>query len=74
MEELGVSPWDMGRKYDEETHYQAMNYLYDKSMDESPWRSYYGKVTYIDNKVGELVKILEETNQRGNTVIIFTSK
>lgn len=36
-------------------------------------RSYYGLVTYIDRKVGELVAALEQTGQRENTVIIFTS-
>jgi choline-sulfatase len=36
-------------------------------------RAYYGLVTYVDRKVGELLAALEETGQRDNTVIIFTS-
>ncbi|MDQ3707695.1 MAG: choline-sulfatase [Chloroflexota bacterium] len=36
-------------------------------------RSYYGLVTYIDRKVGELLTALEQTGQRDNTVVIFTS-
>lgn len=36
-------------------------------------RAYYGLVTYIDRKVGELLAALEQTGQRDNTVIIFTS-
>lgn len=36
-------------------------------------RAYYGLVSYIDQKVGELIKALEDTGLRDNTVIIFTS-
>lgn len=36
-------------------------------------RAYYALVTYIDNKVGELVKVLEDTGLRDNTIIMFTS-
>jgi choline-sulfatase len=36
-------------------------------------RAYYGLVTYVDRNVGELLSTLEETGQRQNTIIIFTS-
>ena len=36
-------------------------------------RAYYGLVTYIDRKVGELVETLERLDLRDNTIIIFTS-
>ena len=36
-------------------------------------RSYYGLVTYIDRKVGELLVALEQTGQRDNTIVVFTS-
>ncbi|MDQ4076953.1 MAG: choline-sulfatase [Chloroflexota bacterium] len=36
-------------------------------------RSYYGLVTYIDRKVGGLLAALEQTGQRDNTIVIFTS-
>ncbi|MDF1513483.1 MAG: choline-sulfatase [Anaerolineae bacterium] len=36
-------------------------------------RAYYGLVTFIDRKVGELMKTLDKTGLRDNTVIIFTS-
>ena len=36
-------------------------------------RSYYGLVSYIDGKVGELVQALERTGLRDNTVIAFVS-
>ncbi len=36
-------------------------------------RSYYGLVTYIDRKVGELLDTLENLELRDNTIVIFTS-
>lgn len=36
-------------------------------------RAYYGLVTYIDRKVGELLAALEQTDQRDETIVIFTS-
>ena len=34
---------------------------------------YYGLITYLDEKIGNLLKTLEETKQLENTVIIYTS-
>lgn len=36
-------------------------------------RAYYGLVTYMDRKVGELLDTLDETGLAENTVVIFTS-
>jgi choline-sulfatase len=36
-------------------------------------RAYYGLVTYIDRKVGELIAALERLGLRENTVVVFTS-
>jgi choline-sulfatase len=36
-------------------------------------RAYFGLVSYVDQKVGELIKTLEEVGVRDNTIIIFTS-
>jgi choline-sulfatase len=36
-------------------------------------RAYYALVSYIDNKVGELQKVLEESGLADDTIIIFTS-
>ena len=36
-------------------------------------RAYYGLVTWIDRKVGELLKSLEDTGLNENTVVLFTS-
>lgn len=34
---------------------------------------YYGLITYLDEKIGNLLQTLEETNQLENTVVIYTS-
>jgi choline-sulfatase len=36
-------------------------------------RSYYGLVTYIDSKVGELLEALEPLELRDKTIVVFTS-
>jgi len=36
-------------------------------------RAYYGLVTYIDRKVGDLLEALERTGQAENTIVVFTS-
>jgi choline-sulfatase len=36
-------------------------------------RAYYGLVTYVDRKLGELVQALEDTGQLEDTVVVFTS-
>lgn len=36
-------------------------------------RAYYALVTYVDNKVGELLASLEKNGFRQNTIIVFTS-
>ena len=36
-------------------------------------RAYYGLVSYIDRKVGDLLAALKQTGQRDDTVVIFTS-
>ena len=34
---------------------------------------YYGLITYLDEKIGNLIRTLEETGQLENTVVIYTS-
>ena len=36
-------------------------------------RSYYGLISFVDRQVGELLRVLEETGLRENTVILFTA-
>ena len=36
-------------------------------------RAYYGAVSYVDDQVGRLLGVLEQTGQRDDTVVVFTS-
>ena len=36
-------------------------------------RCYYGLITYLDEKIGDLLKTLEDTGQLENTIVIYTS-
>lgn len=36
-------------------------------------RAYYGLVTYVDRKLGQLLAALDDSGERGNTVVVFTS-
>ena len=47
--------------------------LFDEESVRRVRRAYYGLVTYIDDKVGELLTTLEETGLAENTVIVFCS-
>jgi choline-sulfatase len=35
--------------------------------------AYYGAMAYVDDRVGELMRILDSTGRRGDTIVIFTS-
>ena len=51
--------------------------LYDSQPDEETVRiarhAYYGSVSYLDDQVGRLMSVLQETGLDENTVIVFTS-
>jgi choline-sulfatase len=36
-------------------------------------RAYFGLVSYIDDKLGELLDVIEQTGQAENTIVVFTS-
>jgi choline-sulfatase len=47
--------------------------LYDPQNMRHLRRAYYGLVSYVDRKVGELLKALEDCGLRENTVVVFCS-
>jgi len=60
--------------------------LYQNAFDETPYlgdkgycpvkypkSTYAAMITYLDKKVGEIIRQIEELGQRGNTLILFTS-
>ncbi len=36
-------------------------------------RAYFANISYLDEKIGELLRVLEETRQADNTIIVFVS-
>ena len=36
-------------------------------------RAYFGQISYIDDKIGQLLKALDDTGLRENTIIVFTA-
>ena len=48
-----------------------------RDLSDDVWRQalacYYGRITEIDDQVGRLLDVLDETGQRDNTLVIFTS-
>jgi choline-sulfatase len=59
------------------TRYIMIRHELDDGFDEETVtrarRAYFGAVSYVDQQVGRLVKLLEDLELRDNTVIIFTS-
>ena len=67
--------------------YEEMDPHSQRLMDASDWRNfnitpdeiararrgYFANISYIDDKIAEIIDVLETTRQRENTVIIFTS-
>ena len=47
--------------------------LDDKEALYNMHRAYYGLVTYVDRKVGELLQALDDYGLRENTLVIFLS-
>jgi len=56
-------------------HYCQARHLYTVTDDHrrNARHAYYGMISYIDDKVGELVNALERAGLRENTLIVFTS-
>jgi len=56
-------------------HYCQARHLYTVTDEHrrNARHAYYGMITYIDDKVGELVNALERSGLRDNTLVVFTS-
>jgi choline-sulfatase len=71
-------PWDgAGRsaldRWLDDAHATTEVDLADPDSMRALRRAYYGLVTYVDQKLGQLLAALEETGQLADTVIVFTS-
>jgi len=56
-------------------HYCQARHLYTVTDEHrrTARHAYYGMISYIDDKVGQLVDVLEKTGLRENTIVVFTS-
>ncbi|GAA5480953.1 sulfatase family protein [Haloferula sargassicola] len=67
------SPWTRGPKYDP-ARIKVPPYLHDNAQTRKQLARYYGEVSKLDQQVGDLLKLLDETQQADNTVVIFVSE
>lgn len=63
-------PIDTPEEY--KRHYDGRKFNDDPALDES-YRRFAAFLTQLDTKIGQFVKALDETGQRDNTLILFTS-
>ncbi len=54
-------------------NYGLEGHRLDRSRILAARRAYYGAISYVDDKVGELLRALEATGARDRTVVLFTS-
>lgn len=69
------TPWDQGdaSQYDAAT-LTLPSYFADTPETREAVRNYYAEITYMDWQVGETLRILEESGQADNTLVIFCSE
>jgi choline-sulfatase len=65
---------------DEDAHSRRLRGVIDIARDpvndaqvRAARRAYYGAISYVDEQVGRLLRVLEQTGQRDDTIIVFTS-
>ena len=68
-------PWTRGPKglYDPAT-LKVPPYLHDNLVTRKLLASYYMEITQLDQQVGSLMKLLDETGQAENTLVMFVSE
>lgn len=54
------------------TNYSMDDYRIADEHIRSARHAYYGAISYVDDKVGQLLAALEETGLRDNTIVVFT--
>lgn len=53
---------------------EVPSYLVDTEMTRENLSAYYAEVTYLDSLVGRTLKIIDDTGERDNTIVFFTSE
>ncbi|MBK1881274.1 sulfatase [Luteolibacter pohnpeiensis] len=67
------SPWTRGTPADPDK-IKIPPYLHDNPVTRKLLAKYYGEVGKFDSQVGNLLKLLEETQQAENTLVLFVSE
>lgn len=67
------SPWTRGPKYDP-AELTVPPYLHDNAITRELLSQYYGEISKLDEQVGALLKLLDETKQSANTLVLFVSE
>jgi len=64
---------------DQDPHSKRLQFVYEADKTDvseqqirSARRAYYGNISYVDDKIGELLKVLKETGLDRNTIIVFS--
>ncbi len=75
MPQVPVIPYDELDPHSRRLHHVCNMKQYQQTDERvrNARHAYYGMISYIDDKVGQLVKTLEATGQKDNTIIIFVS-
>jgi N-sulfoglucosamine sulfohydrolase len=66
-------PNNRGPKYDA-TKIKVPSYLHDNTTTRSKLAKYFGEISKLDEQVGALMKMLEDTKQAENTIVLFVSE
>ena len=67
------SPWTRGPSYDP-TKITVPPYLHDNTITREALATYFGEISRLDEQVGVLMKMLDDTKQSQNTIVLFVSE
>lgn len=67
------SPWSRGPSYDP-AKITVPPYLHDNSITREALATYFGEISKLDEQVGALMKMLDDTKQSQNTIVLFVSE
>ena len=66
-------PWTRGPKYDP-GKLTVPPYLHDNAVTRELLAQYYGEISKLDEQVGALLALLDETKQASNTLVLFVTE
>jgi len=67
------SPWTRGPAYDPAS-LTVPPYLHDNAVTRRLLATYYGEISRLDEQVGRLMELLEESGQAADTLVLFMSE